>query len=236
MELIQTNLVSTDKDYQLENISGLTWLPWVGSNYFNAKYRVLIAGESHYCIGDNIEDEIEGTKNNKYFTREIVLKDPIGRKYNAMFENLHRCLFQTIDINREKLWRHVAFYNFVQRPMKGTKDRPHRQDMLSGWPVFAELVKVLRPTHCIFVGVKAADSFNISMINMGVTYTPVKILNIENSKKRAKEYSLKLNDYDLSCLAIQHTSHHFSWQTWHSFLQMYDEELLSYLNELSRHN
>ena len=58
MELTQTNLVSTDKDCQLEVIAGLTWLPWVGSNYYNAQYRVLIVGESHYCIGDNIEAEM----------------------------------------------------------------------------------------------------------------------------------------------------------------------------------
>lgn len=234
MELTQTNLVSTDKDCQLEVIAGLTWLPWVGSNYYNAQYRVLIVGESHYCIGDNIEAEIEGAQNNKYFTRDIVIIDPIKREHNnAMFENLHRCLFQTIDINRENIWRHVAFYNFVQRPMKGPKDRPSKEDMLKGWPVFVNLIKTLKPTHCLFVGVKAADFFNISMINMGITHTPVKILNIENSRKRAKKYSLKLNDYALSCLAIQHTSHHFSWQKWHSFLQKDNEELLCYLNELN---
>ena len=43
-------LLSQDKDRYFMDIENLSWLPWVGVNYFQSKRRVLIIAESHYNI------------------------------------------------------------------------------------------------------------------------------------------------------------------------------------------
>ncbi len=49
------NLLDLSKDNALEKIPTLTWLPWIGKDYFNSNKRLLIIGESHYS--DGISDE-----------------------------------------------------------------------------------------------------------------------------------------------------------------------------------
>ena len=43
-------------DKQLEAITNLTWLPWIGKSYNEANRKLLIVGESHYKKADNDEE------------------------------------------------------------------------------------------------------------------------------------------------------------------------------------
>lgn len=229
-------LLSQDKDRYFMDIENLSWLPWVGVNYLQSKRRVLIIAESHYNVGDNIETKNLKTMRKKWQTRDVVQYYPIAHKENnSMFENLHRCLFQTININRENIWKHIAFYNFIQRPMDyNIKERPNESDWEKGWDVFFEIIKILKPTDCIFVGVGAADRFNEYMYQKrNIEYEKVKWMNVENSKRYARKFAFKIDDIELSCLAIQHTSHHFSWSAWNKFLQQHSKLAINYLTKLA---
>ena len=231
------NLISQEKDRYLNEIKNLSWLPWVGRNYFQSKRRVLIIAESHYNIGDNIEYKNQKTQGAKWVTRDVVQYYPVlNCENNPMFENLHRCLFQTNKIDRNSIWSHIAFYNFVQRPMDyNIKERPTTEDWQIGWSVFFEVINILKPTDCIFVGVGAADHFNDYVsIRSNIKYNCVNWINVENSKRYARKFSFEIHDYKLSCLAIQHTSHHFSWHAWNQFLQHHFKDALHYLNKLAK--
>ena len=51
---VNEKLLSRAKDAEFKQVQGLTWLPWVGTNYFHARRRVLIVAESHYNEGEDI--------------------------------------------------------------------------------------------------------------------------------------------------------------------------------------
>lgn len=211
-------------DCQLPTIEGLKWLPWIGKGYFNSEPRVLIIGESHYLLPEDDphykgnEDEVNSPE--KDFTRNVVQTFCIDQKKGQpMFDNLNRCLFGkrdmkkiTLDMRKAK-WQQLAFYNFVQRPMKNNQKRPTKSDMQIGWKVFAELINVLKPTECIFIGVAAADK------------SP-KRYGCKKSKKKAvghvppRFFSIPIDEQkSIPCIAIRHTSHHFSWEEWRILLQ-----------------
>ena len=223
---VNEKLLSKEKDLEFKRIKGLTWLPWVGTNYFQLDHRILIIAESHYQTpGESIEKDDS-------ITRKVVQIYAIPRdKPAAMFENLYRCLFATNDINRELLWSNIAFYNFVQRPMPTIKSRPNEQDFHMGWKVFVDIVKNLKPTECIFVGVEATKFFNDNMYKLGIPYNSVQRLKLENLRRYARQFSIVLNDTTIPCVAIQHTSHHFSWKSWNVFLQKGYNEILKDLQK-----
>lgn len=137
-------------DNDLLKIEGLRWLPYIGDLYDRQSKKILIVGESHYESNDP-KDKLAQMIGDKKYTRNIIkvwamhLLDiaeilvPGKLKSltkQSMFANLHRALGADND-NSTKLWNNLAFYNFVQRPMKdGTKNRPTNTDFTDGWNVF----------------------------------------------------------------------------------------------------
>lgn len=222
LEKANKELLNLAYDSQFKTITGLTWFPWVGKYYDNPEHRLLIIGESHYCENHKVEE----TKADYELTRNVVQHYGVTRKNcNRMFDNLLRCLFQTVNINREKLWQEVAFYNFIQRPMETISQRPNEEDIQKGWSVFVEVFKILKPTYCLFVGVSAANQLSKNISSMNIPYEPVKWERAcENLRRWARLFSI---GGDLTqCVAIQHTSHHFSWKRWHEFFANKEKQLL----------
>ncbi len=225
-------------DDNFQKIDGLNWLPWVGKEYFDSGHRVsvLIVGASHYLIDD--KEHPEKTEKNKEeakrpdFTRNVIQTKCIDdkKKTQPTFDNLARCLFGNPKIEgvpkeerkkmRENKWKQLAFYNFVQRPMETIDERPTSGDIKKGWKVFAELIKMLKPTHCIFIGFAAADCNN-----------PYKC---KPSKKVGRSaaplFSAKIDEQNTcQCIAIKHTSQYFSWRSWRKFLKEKYPDMMEYL-------
>ena len=212
MDKANDTLLSLEKDSQFRQIEGLKWLPWIGKEYFHSAHRVLIVGESHYLTGTKTNQQEVSQPD---FTRNVIQTFCVNHK-NAQptFDNLMRCLFgkpkMTPDM-RMGIWQHLAFYNFVQRPMKSNQKRPTKEDMQTGWKVFSELIKILNPTECIFIGVAAADSYNPYECRR----SKEKVGNVA-----ARLFSVKIDKYNFfPCIAIKHTSQYFSWRKWHNFLK-----------------
>lgn len=161
------------------------------------------------------------------FTRNVIQTKCIDdkKKPQPTFDNLARCLFGDEIMEREKrieVWKQLAFYNFVQRPMKTNKKRPKSKDMEIGWKVFAELIKILKPTECIFIGFAATDSSN----------NPYKCKRSEEKVGRyaARLFSAKIDEQNTcQCIAIKHTSQYFSWRLWSKFLQDRYPKMMEYL-------
>lgn len=209
MNKAKEELLSLKYDDDFREIKGLKWLPWIGAKYFDSEPRLLIVGESHYLLPktDKHYEKIKQEAEQQDFTRNVVQTYCLdNNKSQPFYDNLNRCLFGKREAKEE--WQQLAFYNFVQRPMKNNKKRPKSEDWETGWKVFAELIKILKPTKCIFIGVAAADNYNHKCERL----KKEKVGNV--APRRFIEEQLSV-----PCVAIKHTSHHFQWKKWRKFLK-----------------
>ncbi len=220
-------------DKHLLNISSLTWLPWIGKDFKKNSRRLLIVGESHYALGDNDEDyqkRFREATDNKTFTRECIYESPVcGDWRNNTFDNIHRVILRSNDFDKELFWEQVVFYNFIPRLMDyRVKERPTWVDFYSSWKTFIELINILNPTDCVFIGVSASNSFNQAMDELRIKYEPVKWLEGIGTAY-ARTASLNLNENKIKLSFIQHASQMFSWSKWNTFLARENKETLTFL-------
>lgn len=204
-------------------VKGLTWLPWVGYNY--NENRLLLVGESHYAQGDNGKEDLDCYNSflaDKNATISIVEDVFNGSDWN-FFKNTHYALTGSDNVDREAFWRNVAFYNFIQRPMNTTGDRPSAIDYKSGWKVFFEMLKVIKPTHCIFLGSSAADHlWALVEKNDDIEFIKDKC-DLERWDRQIGRFWGKVGhlEYDDVCTDItfiRHPSAFFSKDKWHEYL------------------
>jgi hypothetical protein len=227
------------------SLTGLAWFPWVGKDYSKTPYRILIVGESHYAKDIDKEkaaDKLAKLSANKYETREIVAEYPIEGSWernNPTFDNLHRSLLKTDLLNpcdKEKrglLWRQIGYYNLVQRPMDyGRRERPNPDDFMNGWLVFSQLVKVIRPKTCVFIGVEASNYFNHAMEDMGIEHTPIQWGEYINGVYKRIGGSVTIDGITTNLIFMRHASQYFSWDLWSTFLCEHMPEGMAYLRRV----
>lgn len=221
---------------KFQNIENLKWLPWVGHRFNSIALdnRLLIVGESHYH--DNTPASIEN-HNSPTFTREVIEELAIGRLYygTKIFPNFHRALFRNDEFDSPFFWSLVSFYNFIQRPMDTNKSRPSYNDFYNSWFPFFEIIKLLKPKTCLFIGTSAANSLVHATQNTDFSTEPVKWEDYI-SNAYAKTAILKDKDEnETQLIFIRHTSQMFSWSKWNEYLQKklpneltwFDEQLKS---------
>lgn len=213
---------------------GLSWFPWVGADYKSQPHKVLLIGESHYVkespLGESHHlcdlDEIALYEN---FTIDVVQESRIDRRWSTPFlSNLHWALVRTNSFPGKRLWRNVAFYNFIQRPMNTQYERPTWEDFSFAWRPFVELVKVLKPTVCIFLGNSAANFFNDAMATLAVEHEKVSYVKYLNGAW-GKKAALKNESIYLPIHFIRHTGKYFSWSSWNEYLRQNLPEVMAYL-------
>lgn len=221
-------------DSTLSKIEQLTWLPWVGQNFKSNTHRVLIVGESHYMLGKDdkaYNEKYQKSSNNKNFTRDCIYECAINEEWrNPTYENINRVLVRSNKFSKKDLWRNVAFYNFISHIVDyRVKERPEYGDFYKSWKTFKNILEILKPTVCIFIGVEASNSFNSAIEELGIKNERV---NWENkiSTTYPRTASVKLNDSIIPISFIQHTSHHFSWSKWNDFLLGRHKTVLNFLN------
>lgn len=221
------NILDNSKDNSLENINGLTWLPWIGKEYFNSSKRLLIIGESHYSDGSTEQAFLANKKlaSKNDFTRNTIIQTQIQKAYeHKPLKNLFTALYGNKSINEEKLWSQLAYYNFVQRSMNysninGQKntEQPIIKDFDLGWETFIELVKILKPTDCIFIGVRAAEPFERMMDKLNIKRTD-RIVHPEINNVSPRTACITLDGNTINLTFIKHTSAYFSPDAWSEFL------------------
>jgi len=219
-------LFSEEFDQSLDFLfeDGLSWYPWVGKNYANTGGGLLIVGESHYTCEQDEEQAHQGVERfmaNRDYTREVVGQCPITRRWNnRLFDNIPKALVGPNNIEAEILWKELAFYNFVQRPMEyHYKERPSSEDFAQGWLVFLGVMKVLRPRTCVFIGVAASNSFNEVMSDLGIKHSKIKWSGRLNNIYLRSPVSIEYGGVSTRIVFIKHASSYFSWKNWHVYLQ-----------------
>ena len=214
-------------DCNLKKIPNLKWFPWIGSDYFKNNQRLLIIGESQYAQGETAIAFIEDLArlNNIDFTRNAVLQTQLEKHYkHPALDNLLKAIFGNAPVNKEKLWEEIAFYNFVQRVMDYSSfdskktEQPTIADFDAGWKVFVEIVKILKPTDCIFIGVSAATPFERMMDQMNIERTN-RISHDKIGNTNPISASVKIEGHATNISFIRHSSAYFSPEEWNPFLQ-----------------
>lgn len=218
-------MLNSNLEITLLKIQNLTWLPWIGSDFLTNNRRLLIVGESHYAQGETLEDYKKDLERQSYpdFSRKLIQETQIQDLYKyRLLDNFWKALFDKSP-NKEMLWKNISYYNFIQRSMDyssfdGRKtEQPTARDFRNAWETFGEVVKILKPTDCIFLGLRAAEGFGNLKIRPDVTdfsYNyPDKIANLS-----PVEGSFKIDGQKVSVSFIQHCSSHFSPYAWHPFL------------------
>lgn len=231
--------ICTQRDEDLINISNLSWIPWIGSDYFKNIRRLLIIGESQYAQGETttaFEEDLVRVKGID-FTRNAVLQTQIQNHYkHPALDNLLKALLGNGSINKEKLWKEIAFYNFVQRVMdysnfKGKKaEQPTIADFDAGWKVFVEVVKILKPTDCVFIGVSAAMPFERMMDQLNIKRTN-RISHDKIGNTNPISASIEIAGHVTKISFVKHSSAYFSPVEWSGFLEKQHGKIIEALKE-----
>ena len=116
---------------------GVKFLPFVGDSYEHgisfdeegnlvlgteAKpgKKVLVLGESHYCDEELSDEELSS------FTRDVLdsyLNSEERCSWKRTFLKFERALSNTVTKfeDSKNIWNHLMFYNYLQRPLRGTR-------------------------------------------------------------------------------------------------------------------
>jgi hypothetical protein len=235
---------STQFDADLGRLDGLTWLPWIGRSFHERpiQQRLLVVGESHYFHGKTPEER--ETNRQKWlvypnYTRDVVCECLINCEWpNRTLDTIPRLLFRTTEIDRVRLWADSAYYNIVQRMMDyardGSPERPSWDDFLAGWKIFGEVVKIIQPSHCVFIGVTAANSFNQWIVTQNEF-----VSNVTTTQKLggtwARTAKLEGAGVNTELIFVKHLGLPFSWSKWNDYLHAQHPDFMKWLGAESYH-
>ncbi len=228
---------SQDFDNGFDQIPGLTWQPWVGSQWAQrpAERRLLVVGESHYALGTTSEEiarNIETCSKHRSYTREVVSESLVEDDWaTPTLRNIPKMLFGAKTLDRLRFWSEVGYYNFVQRQMNGPDgERPTGDDFLDGWPVFLHIVELLQPSFCLFIGVEATNSFWHGLQKAGwEPFWPERRSKV--SRTWGRHAVLEVGGKKVELVFVQHAGRYFSWQGWNEHLQREHPALMEWLRD-----
>lgn len=231
--------VYPDLDQRLRSARGLTWLPWVGASYADRPEdsKLLIVGESHYVRPKEEEDlakVIEEHLSYSDYTRDVVTECLIWQEWpNRTLDTLPKLLFGTGELDRERFWSDTAFYNFIQSPMhynrEGSPERPSWESYVSGWMTFLDVVNILRPSHSLFIGVEAFNSFNHVMAEAGIHHEQVQWTE-QVSRTYGRRAAVLNSSRSLKLIGVQHLGKYCSWSQWGDYLRRNHSDMMTYLD------
>lgn len=232
--------MTNNLDKELLEINSLKWLPWVGDNYLSVQSsnKLLVIGESHYYKLDE-KGSFEKHQDNGY-TRVAIQKIAVEREYKTyknraakIFPNFHLTIFGNDKFESKLLWENVCYYNFIQDPMNTNYGRPKKSDYAKGWKTFADVVNVLKPSICIFLGNSSTKYFpssfdNVITISNGLSDDGW----VNNTASRKATIRLN-NEQEVILKFIRHPSNHYSWTEWNSHLKGKQGDLINWLSSLT---
>ena len=217
----------TRYDADFDRVQGLTWQPWVGQNFpeRSPHQRLLVVGESHYFRGNT--PELRQANRESYLdpksTRNQVLGALVNHEWeggNKTLDTIPQLLFDTTDIDHSRLWADSAYYNFVQRPMNYFEnEKPTDTDFVAGWGVFADVVRIMQPSHCLFIGVSAANFCNLGNVT--------KHEKVDGVWPRVAK--LELVGATSELVFVHHLARCQRVDQWHAYLQTQHPNLMSWL-------
>lgn len=134
------------------------------------------------------------------------------------------------DDQKNKLWNSMSYYNFIQKVLDSSKDRPIEGDYIIGWDTFFKVVEVLNPDYCLFCGVSAINNKE-AMINAAEKNSFYQ--RFDDKEKfmsagvKARKLSIGKNGKEILVLCIVHPCYRFGFTSseWRKFI---DQHLKNY--------
>lgn len=209
-------------------MSNINFKPWVGKNYetglFNGK-KILVLGESHYCISERGE----GGRCNQVCSKDLMDEECLNQTINLIedvkqgwrlrtFSNFERTMFGKVpnQEERELLWDSVIFYNYLQYAQSGPT-RPLEQNAEAykeSEEAFKEVLETYMPDYIIAWGMRLYD---ITPNWCGES----SLIEIEDNGE-ANVWTYTINGKRIPALFIYHPCYGgYSWTSWHPFIKKF---------------
>lgn len=197
---------------------GLIWLPWVGKNYDSVARKLLLVGESHYYDEARLAVALDSG-----FTR-LCIEESIFQEWwtNRTYTNAVKAVVGREFVDFKEVWRNIAFFNFIPKVMlkKGELcERPQANDFRAGWASFVNVVRVLKPDVCVFIGVTASNFFVDEMTRLSVPFRYEVDRAVCINGIFPRRAVLNLGGHEVRLVFIKHCGSFFSWQVWHDYLR-----------------
>ncbi|MBR6105080.1 MAG: hypothetical protein IKP81_08505 [Paludibacteraceae bacterium] len=236
MEKTFFNLCDRQYDKEFDKNTLLERYPWVGCNFAKSSCRPLILGDSHYATnkdGSTSDEEYKNFKDNKDSTRDVI-NTVIANKCEGentwnMFEGLLKTFIDVSPDNVKDFWSKVAFYNFIQEPMKKADEIPSDKHKEDGWRCLAGVIKVLHPTSILIVGVRndcCSDRINGDDIKLEDFKDDI---DEKRNNCAPRIGNIKFGNDIIPLTMIKHTSQGYSYDEWKKYLRIRDSQMMDYL-------
>lgn len=213
-------------DSEFDKIENLTWYPWVGKDYKKGTRRILVVGDSHYSV--DCEGYFDQECYDDFMSTKEASRNILERYLNGETWNFYRNLESTFP-DSDNFWSEITFYNFIQQPMRQSNAIPNEQEYITAWHCFVDLIKILKPTDCIFIGVRSETCFGYSCQKMGIKCT-IEDMPIKINRTHPRKGNIVLSEaYALDLYFIHHTSQYYSPDQWNEFLKQQLPEAMKWL-------
>jgi hypothetical protein len=114
-------------------------------------------------------------------------------------------------------------YNHDRQP-----ERPADDDFIAGWRVFVEVVRIIQPSHCLFIGVSAANTFDPSMANQNVSFNEVSYApSVDGVRPRVAKIEMAGTTTKLTF--VHHLCRCKAVSQWHDYLQNQHADFMNWL-------
>ena len=210
-------------------MSKINFRPWVGKNYenglFNGK-KILVLGESHYCMNERGD----AGRCNQACSKEMMDERCVSQTIDVIdeiknqdwrlrtFSNFERTIFGRVpdQKEREQLWDSVIFYNYLQyaqsgptRPLEQAKDALEDSEL-----AFKEVLETYMPDYIIAWGMRLYD------IAPDWGGEPSVLEIVDNGEASMWTYEIK--GKRIPTLFIYHPCYGgYSWSAWHPFIKKF---------------
>ena len=203
-------------------MSHVKFTPWEGKNYKTGGIfgkKILAIGESFYCS----EKDAKRTLTCKVVNDYLAIRKGEYRENNDRWTNTYlkfeRSLIgeETTPEKSQEIWNSIAFYNYLQIPMSGSRESGSSIDYKNAENAFFEVINELQPDLIIVWGVsKLFNNLPEDNWKWGES------LKVDDYPIKNGYYQLN-NGKDVRCIAVYHPSAGYQWDWWHKVIK---EQLL----------
>lgn len=199
--------------------------PFVGKNYSNEQFKILVLGESHYLNSKDLLDFKSGHQRIEHITNNVLnsflnykrTRKSYARWMNTFtkFSNVYHGKRLTPK-NTVDFWDSCSFYNYVQAPTAGPRVSPKTNEFQQSFEALEKVIEDIRPDIIYIWGYRLWDNLPIAHIRnekvdefnlyyLGVNKIPIMKLPHPSSTKfnyklstQLKRYTEKVKKNDLS--------------------------------------
>ena len=187
--------------------------PWIGDNYWESSFRILVLGESHYGEA-HLEHGYELEEKTILCIQEQI--DNVWR--HAFYTKIvSTFLGHRPSLSEKKIfWHQVAYHNLITEPLKEARTPPSQEQWATSIATLPSVLEDLRPDYCVCLGFRMWPH-----LERAFDFEPVKI-----SADPGECGVVFSPTYKCALHGIKHPSGGFSSNFWHRRISDTLDELM----------